>query len=62
MAAKKKAAVRAGNFFWVRASHKENDIFHSSHLIWAKKAEWGEVTETGAELQLWKIKTFQSCV
>ena len=45
VAAKRRATIRAGNFFWARASPEEDDIFHSSYLMWAKKAEWGEVIQ-----------------
>lgn len=46
VAAKRRATVRAGNFFQARASPEEDDIFQSSHLIiWVKKAEWEEVIQ-----------------
>jgi len=55
VAAKTRATVRAVNFFRARTSPEDDDIFRSSHLIWAKKAD----TETEAELQPQKIKTSQ---
>lgn len=46
VAAKRRATVRAGNFFQARASPEEDDIFQSSHLIiWVKKAELEEVIQ-----------------
>lgn len=39
MTAKRRATVRAENSLQARASPEEADIFHSSQLIWTKKAE-----------------------
>lgn len=45
MTAKRRATVRAGNSLQARASPEEVDIFHSSQLIWTKKAEGREVMQ-----------------
>lgn len=45
VAAKRRATVKVGNVFGARAGPGDDDIFHSSHLIWAKKAEWGGVKQ-----------------
>lgn len=36
---KKRATLRAENFVLARGGPAEDYVFHSSHLIWAEKAE-----------------------